>query len=53
MASTMMACPNMEEEREFLQVLESADNYNLVGDILELNKARMALLARFENVFLK
>ncbi len=53
MASTLMACPNMEEEREFLQVLESADNYNLVGDILELNKARMAPLARFENVFLK
>jgi uncharacterized lipoprotein NlpE involved in copper resistance len=53
MASTMMACPDMETEREFLQVLESADNYNLHGDILELNKARMAPLARFENVFLK
>jgi heat shock protein HslJ len=53
MASTMMACPNMEAEREFLQVLETADNYNLVGDTLFLNKARMAPLARFENVFLK
>jgi heat shock protein HslJ len=53
MASTMMACPHMEDEREFLQILESADNYNLTGDTLILNKARMAPLARFENVFLK
>ncbi|MGE0018547.1 MAG: copper resistance protein NlpE N-terminal domain-containing protein [Draconibacterium sp.] len=53
MASTMMACPDMEAEREFLQVLETADNYNLIGDTLVLNRARMAPLARFENVFLR
>jgi heat shock protein HslJ len=53
MAATMMACPDMEVEREFLQVLETADNYNLIGDTLVLNRARMAPLARFENVFLK
>ncbi len=53
MASTMMACPNLEDEREFLQMLETVDNYNLWGDTLILNKARMASLARFENVFLK
>jgi len=53
MASTMMACPNMEDEREFLQMLETVDNCNLSGDTLVLNKARMAPLARFENVFLK
>lgn len=53
MASTMMACPDMEIERAFLQVLETADNYYLKGDTLILNRARMAPLARFENVFLK
>jgi heat shock protein HslJ len=53
MASTMMACPDMEAERAFLQVLETADNYYLKGDTLILNRARMAPLARFENVFLK
>jgi len=53
MASTMMACPDMETEREFLQVLETADSYSLKGDTLLLNRARMAPLARFEHVFLK
>ena len=53
MAATLMACPDMETEREFLQMLETVDNYNLWGDTLVLNKARMAPLARFENVFLK
>lgn len=53
MASTMMACPDMETEKEFLQVLEIADSYFLKGDTLELHRARMAPLARFENVFLK
>jgi len=43
----------METEREFLQVLETADSYFLKGDTLMLNRARMAPLARFENVFLK
>lgn len=53
MASTMMACPDMEIEREFLQVLETTDSYYLKGDTLMLNRDRMAPLARFENVFLK
>jgi heat shock protein HslJ len=52
-ASTMMACPDLETERAFLQVLETADNYSLKGDTLLLNRARMAPLARFEHVFLK
>ena len=53
MASTLMACPNMEVEDRFREVLEMADNYNLDGDKLVLNKARMAPLARFEAVYLK
>ncbi len=47
---TQMACPQMNFEREFLDALRRADNYNLVGDALVLNKARMAPLARFKIV---
>lgn len=45
--STRMACPKMEMEYQFINVLEMADNYTLTGDTLSLNKARMAPLARF------
>jgi heat shock protein HslJ len=53
MAGTLMACPNMEIEDQLRKVLEMADNYNLDGDKLVLNKARMAPLARFEAVYLR
>lgn len=48
--STMMACPDMEEETAFKEVLKMADNYTVSGggDTLSLNKARMAPLARFQ-----
>ncbi|TPV34765.1 META domain-containing protein [Paucihalobacter ruber] len=52
MASTLMACQDMETERNFMNVLETADNYNLTETTLVLNKARMAPLARFEVVYL-
>lgn len=48
MGSTMMSCLNMETERALLKVLETADNYNVSETSLQLNKARMAPLARFE-----
>ena len=50
MAITMMACPDMATEDGFLEMLEQVDNY-AVGedDRLNLNKARMAPLARFES----
>jgi len=48
--STMMACENMEIETQLNQALVQADNYTLSGDMLSLNKARMAPLARFEAV---
>ncbi|HHT29332.1 META domain-containing protein [Petrimonas mucosa] len=48
--STLMACDNMEVESELVKVLEMADNYTLDGDILSLNRARMAPLARFQLV---
>jgi copper homeostasis protein (lipoprotein) len=53
MISTKMACPNMNVEQEFLEALQNADNFNVVGDMLTLNKARMAPLARFKAVYMK
>ena len=53
MASTMMACPHMEEERALFHVLEKVDNYTIKDGVLMLNKARMAPLATFEAVYLQ
>jgi len=50
LASTMMACPDMENESAFMKAIESADNYAISGHSLQLNKARMAPLAKFEAV---
>lgn len=54
-ASTRMACPDMETENQFINVLNTVDNYTISADgtKLSLNKARMAPLARFEVVYLK
>ncbi|MBK9357677.1 MAG: copper resistance protein NlpE N-terminal domain-containing protein [Bacteroidales bacterium] len=46
--STMMACPNMATEQELFKVLETVDNFTTDGKSLQLNKARMAPMARFE-----
>jgi uncharacterized lipoprotein NlpE involved in copper resistance len=53
MASTMMACENVNYDSEFLAVFEKADNYTVQSDTLSLNKARMAPLARFIAVYLR
>jgi heat shock protein HslJ len=53
MASTQMACMNMEVESRFLKVLEMVDNYYLKEDTLILNRAKMAPLARFTAVYLR
>jgi copper homeostasis protein (lipoprotein) len=47
MGSTMMACPDLEREREFLAMLSDVDNYTLGDGVLSLSRARMAPLARF------
>lgn len=47
MGSTMMACPELDQEREFLAMLSRVDNYTLGDGTLSLNRARMAPLARF------
>jgi len=47
--TTKMACTdNIEMETQLLNALEQADNYNMTGETLVLNKARMAPLARFK-----
>lgn len=49
--STMMACPNLNDEQELFKVLETADNYSYYNDTMTLNKAKMAPLARFVAVY--
>lgn len=44
---TRMACPELEQEREFLDMLGRVDSYSLGESGLSLNRARMAPLARF------
>lgn len=46
-ATTLMACEHMEVEAQFLELIETVDNYSLNGRTLTLNRARMAPLARF------
>jgi heat shock protein HslJ len=48
LAATMMACPEMQVESRFFEVLGMTDNYALTPQGLSLHRARMAPLARFE-----
>jgi len=47
-ASTMMACPDMDTEQKFFEMLGKTDNFACDGKTLSLHKARMAPVARFE-----
>jgi copper homeostasis protein (lipoprotein) len=47
LGSTMMACPELERERAFLDALARVDNYAIADGVLSLNRARMAPLALF------
>ena len=51
--STRMACIKPTVEADFLKVLETVDNYTVKNDTLQLNKARMAPMAKFVAVYLK
>jgi heat shock protein HslJ len=48
LASTMMACPDMEIADRFREVLELADSYLVADGRLTLNRADMEPLARFQ-----
>lgn len=51
MAVTKKACMNgMDLEDQYLKVLAQVDNYSVNGNMLSLNKARIAPLARFEQI---
>lgn len=50
MASTLMACPDIQIETELYRVLDRVDNYTIRDNFLFLNKAKMAPLAKFEAV---
>jgi heat shock protein HslJ len=51
MASTLIACPDIQLETELYRVLDRTDNYSIKDNYLFLNKANLAFLARFEAVF--
>ncbi|MEL1241431.1 META domain-containing protein [Flavobacterium flavipallidum] len=53
LVATKMACIKPTVENEFFKVLETVDNYTLKYDTLQLNKARMAPMAKFVAVYLK
>lgn len=46
-ASTLMACPDMELETNFVKMIELVDNYKLNGDTLSVKSADGVTLARF------
>lgn len=50
MASTMMACPDMETEQRFKEMLLAVNTVSLFGSSLSLSSNRMAPFARFEAV---
>lgn len=47
MMHTQMACPGLDIENQFLKVFETADSYYVKDGTLQLNRARMAPLAKF------
>lgn len=47
MGATRMACPDMNTERAFMQLLELVDSYVIKNDILTFHNAKMAPLAKF------
>src|SRR5699024_940154 len=46
-ATTMMSCPDMETEQQFLKVLEKVNSYQVEGDTLLLNDSNGETLAKF------
>ena len=46
-ANTLMTCQDMDTATKFMGVREKADNYTVVEGVLNLNKVRMAPLAKF------
>ena len=49
-ASTMMACLDMSVETQLAEVMERVDSFVIVGDELQLLRAKMSPLARFKAI---
>jgi heat shock protein HslJ len=47
MMRTQMACNGPDLENSYLSILEKADSYYIMRDTLQLNRGKMAALARF------
>ena len=47
MMRTQMACDGLDLENEFMAILEKADSYYITNNVLQLNRAKMAPLAKF------
>ncbi len=47
---TQMACAQTDMENEFFKVLGETDSYYITNNVLQLNRARMAALAKFAAV---
>jgi heat shock protein HslJ len=50
LASTMMACPDLETPDRFREMLQTIGDYRVDGDELSLFKGRAAVMARFRAV---
>ncbi|EGV43788.1 META domain-containing protein [Bizionia argentinensis JUB59] len=51
LGSTRMACPDAKiDESLIINIFETADNFRITNNTLELNKAKMAPLAEFKKV---
>jgi uncharacterized lipoprotein NlpE involved in copper resistance len=46
--TTLMACDDMENSKDFLEVVEKSDTYIVSDSTLSITKARMAVMAKFK-----
>ena len=51
-ATTMMACPDMEVQGRFLRTLETYDKYSIIADTLTLTSTATGVSAKFQVVYL-
>ncbi len=52
LATTLMACPYSDEERDFMQALEGVTGYQVLGESLDL-RGESGSIARFRAVYLR
>lgn len=53
MATTRMACFDVNYEQDFLKALDECDNYSILNDTLSLKKKDNQLLAKFVGVYME